>query len=172
MPDLSSSSIPRTGPPVSPEDLETFHYNRLATIASSSAWAHVDLLAFETIPRLDEAIAIRRALQRICSSHARKPAYASFVFPQGRRLPWPSRDDGPGAEEDMQQLLEEVVGDHGQGGPLPFDGVGINCTKPRYLRQLVERMTAALPAVRRKQSKPYLFVSGAGQGRRRDSDPC
>lgn len=165
MPDLSSSSRARSGPSVSPQDLEAFHRNRLATIASSSAWAYVDLLAFETIPRLDEAVAIRRALQRIFSTYARKPAYASFVFPRGQRLPWPSRDDGPGEEEDMQELLEEVLGDHGQGGPLPFDGVGINCTKPRYLKQLVERMTAALPAVHRKQGKPYLFVSGQGRGK-------
>lgn len=147
----------KSGAPVTIEELEAFHYDRLQTIASNDVWSHVDLIAFETIPRLDEAIAIRRALKRLFSSFQSKLSYASFVFPQGSRLPWP-RSPKKDEVEDMNELLEKVLGSDEQGRSSPLSGVGINCTKPKYLLNFVEDMTAALAHVQTHR-KPYLFVS-------------
>jgi homocysteine S-methyltransferase len=143
--------------PTSLQELQEFHYSRLHTIAASSAWVHIDVIAFETVPRLDEAIAIRNAMMQINASYPRKMAYISFVFPKGKHLPWPSRKD-ESDDEDMEHLLTAVLGDDEQGQRSPLDGVGINCTKPKYLASLVQNMTAALPLVKRER-KPYLFVS-------------
>jgi homocysteine S-methyltransferase len=58
----------------------------------------------------------------------------------------------------MKELLEVVLGKDKLGFPSPFDGVGVNCTKPKFLKKLVGDMTAALPQVSRTE-KSYLFVS-------------
>jgi hypothetical protein len=152
----------KDGPPVTLKDLEAFHYDRLRILASSPSWIHVDLIAFETIPRLDEAIAIRRALRRIFSVYKSKFSYASFVFPSGFHLPWPpaqqSEQSSDTKEEDMKRLLDEVLGDDEAGHSSPLNGVGINCTKPKFLAGLVKNMTSALINVKRVQ-RTYLFVS-------------
>lgn len=145
------------GRPVTMQDLENFHYTRLHTFASDSVWSHVDVVAFETIPRLDEAVAIRRALDRLYSVFPSKASYASFVFPKGNHLPWPvpSVDD---EAEDMEELLKAVVGVDEQGSASPLTGIGINCTKPKYLTRLVTEMTRALSQIE-TDTKPHLFVS-------------
>jgi homocysteine S-methyltransferase len=147
----------KAGPPVTMQDLEDFHYTRLHSIASNAAWSHVDLVAFETIPRLDEAIAIRRALHRLYAVFPSKASYASFVFPEGHHLPWPVQPIKDGTE-DMEKLLKTVVGVDEQGSPSPLTGIGINCTKPKYLTRLVAEMTTTLHRVK-MDSKPHLFVS-------------
>lgn len=127
-------------------------------MAVSPAWRHLDLLAFETLPRLDEASAIRKALARLYSHTAcpRKAAYASFVFPDGQRLPYPHKDAH--VKEDMIALIKATLG---QGQGAAFDGIGINCTKPRFLSSLVRQMSDAVDSVAASlpPSRPYLFVS-------------
>ncbi|UZJ52048.1 hypothetical protein CBS101457_001368 [Exobasidium rhododendri] len=145
------------GPAASLRDVEDFHYTRLRTIASSPVWSCVDVIAFETIPRLDEAAAIRNALQRLFREYTHKLSYTSFVFPKGLHLPWPVQENED-ADQDMAHLLEVVLGDDRSGQPSPLDGVGINCTKPRFLNRLVANMTSALAQVKRSE-KSYLFVS-------------
>ena len=155
------------GPPVSQEDMEEFHFFRIKTIASSPTWSFVDVIAFETIPRLDEAIAIRRALRRIFSLYPRRFSYASFVFPKGNHLPWPVQQD-ESKDQDMNELLDEVLGNDKEGHASPLSGVGINCTKPKFLNKLVKNMTFALPQVKREE-KPYLFVSGSDDVKKKES---
>lgn len=127
-------------------------------MAVTPAWHHLDLLAFETVPRLDEAGAIRNALARLYSHTAcpRKAAYVSFVFPDGQRLPYPRK--AAHVNEDMIALIKASLG---QGQGEAFDGIGINCTKPRFLSALVRRMSDAVESIAASlpASRPYLFVS-------------
>lgn len=147
----------KAGKAVTLQDLEDFHFTRLETLATSSEWTNIDLIAFETIPRLDEAIAIRKALDRIFATFPRKLSYASFVFPQGSHLPWPIPRDAAYIEN-MDTLVQQVVGVDEAGQVSPLMGIGINCTKPKFLSNLVKRLTVALTQAKTRH-KPYLFVS-------------
>ncbi|PWN47892.1 Homocysteine S-methyltransferase [Violaceomyces palustris] len=84
---------------VSIEKMEEFHYRNLVAYAEDpEVWASIGCLALETVPRLDEAVAFRRALRRLAKTFSdrgvqleRKPAYISFAFPDTLGLPWPPR---------------------------------------------------------------------------------
>lgn len=121
-------------------------------VAQSAAWNYIDLLAFETIPRLDEAHAIRDALQRLYQDTGceRKPAYVCFVFPNGEHLPFVAVKAQPSSIED---ILRATLG--------VFEGIGINCTKPHMLLPLVRKLNTGLQALRTDKAgaKPFLFVS-------------
>lgn len=113
----------------------------------------------------------------------RKAAYVSFVFPDGERLPWPmpSPTESKNSDADLREvedyaLVADTLGElrdeenqppQGQSQPWPLVGLGINCTKPQYIKPLVDRLTDALTTLRReigleKDAKgPYLFVSVA-----------
>ncbi|KAK2801803.1 hypothetical protein FQN51_005169 [Onygenales sp. PD_10] len=82
-------------------------------------------IAFETIPRLDEIRAVRRAVGEV---GVKTPFWISCVFPgEGGRLPW----DGCGVEEIVRAALGGL-----EGGEMPW-GVGVNCTKIEKVRGLV-----------------------------------
>lgn len=142
--------------PATLEDMIKFHYDRLEIIAAEpSIWSQVDLLAFETIPRLDEAEAIKQALDRLYTSAIQcqqKPAYISFVFPDGKRLPYPKQ----AVEEDEQKHFDEVA-----RCVKTFEGIGVNCTKPYFVPELVTKFTRAVETIRpeiQKENRPYLFL--------------
>lgn len=120
----------------------------------------MDLIGFETIPRLDEALAIRKALLRMFLSCTRKTSYISFVFPSGNGLPWPIMTEG---EESilMRQMKRAVLEPDEDGTQSPLSGIGINCTKPRYLPPLVKEMTSAMTHHTNslRKDRKYLFVS-------------
>ena len=76
--------------------LAAFHFSRLLVYArNNDVWSSIDLLAFETIPLITEAKAIRIAVARLedwlreatregkqtINSYRMKPWYISFVFP-------------------------------------------------------------------------------------------
>ena len=154
MPDAATAL--KSGTKVSQKNMEDFHYQRLEAVARHApSWECVDVIAFETIPRLDEAIAIRKALLRLFSKYDSKSTFASFVFPNGTNLPWPKE-----ASKDLSldAMLDKVIGTDEPGQASPFDGIGINCTKPWYLDDLVQRMTASLERCNVARS-PYLYVS-------------
>lgn len=150
--------------PASKEDMMNFHYSRLEILAREPLiWCQIDVLAFETIPRLDEAEAIKQALHRLYSSSSslqRKPAYISFVFPNGKQLPYPKGNE---AEQEIQKHIDEIVkcvlSTSSDG--VTFDGIGINCTKPYFLPDLVKRMTKSVKQISVGTGggkKPYLFL--------------
>lgn len=175
------------GSPSTAESLEQnlyqFHLDRLLAFTSDrQIWRKIDMIAFETLPRLDEASCIFRALQRlnILLSEKREthrpPAYMSFVFPgsdaqstspqdqEDCLLPLPS-DVAPAH---IRRTCADIAGEletAAKFGSWPLLGVGVNCTKPFRIAKIVRELRKALPAETSSFSsqtgKPVLFVSCA-----------
>lgn len=106
--------------------LVDFHRERLDVLAATGP----DLLAIETIPDVDEAA----ALVEVLADHPGIPAWLSFS----------AMDE---ARTCAGQPIEEAVAVAASSPSVV--AVGINCTDPRHVRALVERMRAvtALPIV-------------------------
>jgi homocysteine S-methyltransferase len=99
---------------VSIEHLMEFHKERLALIQQTEA----DIIAFETIPCLDEAIAIKNLL----AARPGKKAWVSFSCKDKIHL------CSGELFEDAVNLLndsKEIV------------GIGVNCTPPQYIESLI-----------------------------------
>jgi homocysteine S-methyltransferase len=118
---------------VSIEQLMDFHRPRLAVLAESGA----DLLACETIPCLDEGIALVRLLKEFPSVQA----WISFSCKNPEQV-----CDG-GAFADCAAL----AGESGQ-----VAAVGINCTDPRFIESLVTIASAVT-------DKPVLTYPNKGE---------
>ena len=103
---------------VSPGELADFHARRLELLAGSG----VDLLACETVPSGREAEVLIDLLSRM---EAGPRAWMTFSCADGARL----RDGTP---------VEEVAKLASGGGRVV--GVGVNCTAPRHLPELVRRI--------------------------------
>ncbi len=100
---------------VSITDLRTFHEERLAVFVNSQA----DIVAFETIPCLDEAIAIKELL----SQHSSKKAWVSFSCKDGKHL-----SSGELFADAVKLLADsnEII------------GIGVNCTAPQHIESLIK----------------------------------
>ncbi|KAL1954754.1 hypothetical protein VTO42DRAFT_754 [Malbranchea cinnamomea] len=118
------------------EELVQWHLERLRLFGDADVLRRVRYVAFETLPRLDELRAVRRAVH---AAGITVPFWVSCVFPDpegegeegketGLRLP-----DGSTVEQVVHAALAEM-GD----GAMPW-GVGINCTKVHKLPALVDR---------------------------------
>jgi homocysteine S-methyltransferase len=107
-------------------ELVDFHRERLDVLAASGP----DLLAIETIPDVDEAAAIVEVL----ADHPDLPAWLSFSADDGQRVC-------------AGQPIEEAVAVAASAGSVA--AVGVNCTDPRFVAELVGRVAAAgdLPIV-------------------------
>lgn len=149
------------------EDLVSFHLHRLRQAASSPAFFAMKVLAFETIPRLDEAEAICEALNVFTSEYTSSPrrygnspppAYLSFVFPPEakERLPWP-------AEQTSVDDIVKSITQKKREISWPIAGIGINCTKPWIMEEVVPKLTEAVRLQREANTeagdKLQLFVS-------------
>jgi homocysteine S-methyltransferase len=93
-------------------------------------WKSVDFVAFETLPRLDEVLAVRQVMERVnevVGEGKEKEFWISCVFPgEGNVLP-----DGSSVKEVVEAML-------GKGkGARPM-GVGINCTRVGKVEGLVK----------------------------------
>ncbi|KAN0063902.1 AdoMet-homocysteine methyltransferase [Thecaphora frezii] len=146
-------------------DLRAFHLRRLQTfVRDRSAWDAIGVVALETVPRTDEGIAFRLAMEDLAASLPQqqqaklKPYYVSYAFPDEFALPWPHKQcEGWGPEQrhadadrEMEELLYGLLAveieDQGEirEAKWPVSGVGINCTKPYLMAPLAQRMTRAL----------------------------
>lgn len=103
---------------VSRGELEHFHAERLEILADSG----VDLLACETLPSLREADVLLELLRDLTPS---PPAWMSFSCGDGGHL-----HDGTPVEEAARLA----------GGTDRVVAVGVNCTAPRYVPELVRRI--------------------------------
>ena len=101
--------------------LRDFHRERLEILDRSGA----DLLACETIPSLDEARVLKELLQT-----AETPAWVSFSCRDGRHI-----SDGTPVD-----VAAALFRDH----PNVF-AVGVNCTAPNHVLDLVRRIHGAVP---------------------------
>jgi len=118
---------------LSDRELEAFHRARLELLAGSGA----DLVAFETIPCLREA----RILADLLARHPGTTAWLSFSCRDGER----------NCEGESIAQCAAALRDHPQ-----ISAVGINCTAPRHVAQLLRRM-------RDETGKPLIAYPNAGQ---------
>ncbi|KAK5244287.1 AdoMet-homocysteine methyltransferase [Exophiala xenobiotica] len=127
------------------EDLYNFHMDRISTFTSSEEWKEIDLVAFETLPRIDEVRAARKVMLGVVD----KPYWISCVFPNDdQKLP-----DGSGFDELVSTMLK--------GEKSPW-AIGINCTKIHKIDGLVKSFEDA--ARRRTLQLPRLVVYPDGAG--------
>ena len=118
---------------VSSAELSDFHSSRIAQLDAGAA----DILACETIPSYDEAIALRDLL-----ADASSPAWISFSCRDGSRI-----NDGTS--------IEEAVGlfrDHPS-----VRAVGVNCSGPQHIASLIRKIRVALPEM------PILVYPNSGE---------
>ncbi len=100
---------------VSVKTLMEFHEERLVVLSNTQA----DILAFETIPCIEEALAIKELLKL----HPQKQAWISFSCKDGSHL------SSGELFEDAIKLLEDAD---------QIIGVGVNCTPPACILSLIQ----------------------------------
>ncbi|KAK7730602.1 AdoMet-homocysteine methyltransferase [Cytospora paraplurivora] len=112
------------------EKLLRWWAERLSLFAEAQVWERVAYVACETIPRLDEIKAVRRAIPAFTS----KPLWISCVFP--------AEGDGFPDGSSVRQVVRTILA---QDGPRaqPW-GIGINCTKLHKLQNLVAKYEEAV----------------------------
>ncbi len=115
-------------------ELMAFHRERLRVLAATAA----DLLAIETIPELDEAVAITRLLDEVPGT----PAWISFSCADGSHLR-------------SGELFEAAVA--AVAGSPAVVAVGVNCTAPEHVTSLV-RLARGVTA------KPIVAYPNSGEG--------
>ena len=120
------------------EDLVEFHRQRIAVLAESQA----DLLAFETLPSLEEARAIGEALK----AWPDLAAWFTFNCPDHRAVGMQVAHCEPlRACAELASSFPQTV------------AVGINCTQPKWLASLIPELRAA-------SDKPIVVYPNSGEG--------
>jgi homocysteine S-methyltransferase len=109
-------------------DLEAWHLERLGIFAEvSDIQKRVGYVALETIPRVDEIVAMRKALAAT-PTLSDLPYWTACLSPE-KDLKMP---DGNTIEAAVEAMLDPEV-----SSKLPW-GIGINCTKVDKLDQLLQ----------------------------------
>lgn len=136
------------------QSLEDWHCERIAMFWAS--YDKVDLVAYETIPRLDELRAVRIAANVNRHGNVYKPYWVSCVFPnQDKKLP-----DGSTIREIMQVLFEEKQWQDGVPMRKPW-AVGINCTKVQKLAGLIDEFEAVASDMAVELPRLVIYPNGA-----------
>jgi homocysteine S-methyltransferase len=133
----------------SEESLYQWHLERLRLFTEvEGLMSRVQMLALETIPRLDEIRAVRRAVH---AAGITVPFWISCVFPrEDNALP-----DGNAINDVVQAMMGAVP-----ESAAPW-GIGINCTKIHKLPSLIsefEASVAHMVSEGRLQSAPSLVL--------------
>ena len=120
------------------EELVEFHRERIAVLAESAA----DVLAFETLPSLEEATAIGKALE----PWPDLAAWFTFNCPDGR------------ASQLQVAHGESLRSCARLAASFPQTiAVGINCTQPVWITQLIAELKQA-------SNKPIVVYPNSGEG--------
>ena len=137
--------------PMTGSDLETFHSGRLLLFLDNpEVWNDIDLIAFETLPRLDEIQAVRQVAASI-PLDKRKPYWISLVFPG-------SNDSLPDGTSIAQAVTAMLSTEHEN---VPF-AIGINCTKVHKLHHLIIQFERAILDAGLAPPTLVLYPDGAG----------
>ena len=160
--------LDRVGTTVDPyeDHLAAFHLGRLDDFAQSPSFDQLGMIAFETVPMLREARAIRRAMgvfDEARGMQERKPFYISYVF-RGKdvdgavRYP-DSRESGYDFGVVVEHIVEATFGKLESTSAQP-GGIGINCTSPYHLPIIITELSHALSSRKTNPSceKPYLIL--------------
>jgi homocysteine S-methyltransferase len=116
------------------EALYAWHLERLRMFVEADGGSLVERLqyvAFETLPRLDEVRAVRRAIR---DSGITAPYWVACVFPGDEGV----LPDGSSIDDVVRAAVGPV-----EGGNVPW-GIGMNCTKIHKLPGLVEKFGVAV----------------------------
>jgi homocysteine S-methyltransferase len=133
--------------------LGLWHAQRMIGFESDQkTWDQIDLVAFETLPRIEEITAVRGSMQ-LLSGARRKLFWISCVFPNDEeKLP-----DGSDVTDVVKAMLEQPDPNTRQlwyaNSPV---AIGINCTKVRRLPSLIRSFEDA--AFHLKLLLPYLVI--------------
>ncbi len=119
-------------------DLVAFHCGRIAVLASAQGAQSPDLLAFETLPSLEEAHAIGSALK----NWPCLPAWFSFTCRDAERV---AHGELLGDCATVVARLPQTV------------AVGVNCTHPSLISRLIVELRAA-------SDKPVIVYPNSGEG--------
>ena len=121
--------------------LQAWHKKRLDVFTKDQqTWNLVDLVAFETIPLVNEIHAVRKAIsQAHASGTPNKKWYISCVFSRSKNLCLP---DGSPVNEVVRAMLQNDT----EGTLKPW-GIGINCTKIWKLTSLIQEFEAAVKQI-------------------------
>lgn len=161
--------------------LSSFHFTRLLIYATNpDIWDAIDLLAFETVPLLLEAIAIRKAMFRLeklfletgaslsQQDNWRKPWYISFVFPgpEGQFLQYKPMSESGILAKDAELLspqdLVQWVFSPADGLNVP-GGIGVNCTNIKFIPNIIDGYNQGVQNLGLKNSDaPWLIACPNG----------
>lgn len=119
-------------------ELVAFHRDRIAVLAAAEGAQAADLLAFETLPSLEEARAIGEALEE----WPELPVWFSFTC----------RANGCVAHGELLQHCAAIVSSFPQ-----TVAVGVNCTRPELIGELIAELRAA-------SEKPVIVYPNSGEG--------
>ena len=122
--------------------LYTFHLERLSVYASDSkTWSSVDLIIFETLPLLTEALAIRKAMYSLERErgYEAKPFLISFTMPSGK-LPQ-SLHASVEVLDTSEVFIRALEDDLYMSAPF---GIGVNCFNVRHIQPLLDALGLAL----------------------------
>lgn len=135
----------------SEESLYVWHLERLRMFVEAGVVGKLKFVAFETLPRLDEVRAVRRA---IADSGIQVPFWIACVFPREDQL----LPDGSSVGDVVNAALRPEL------GPVPW-GLGINCTKMHKLSGLVDSFGRAVKEVGGEVPCLVLYPDGTnGEG--------
>ena len=119
-------------------DLVAFHRQRITVLAAAQGKQRPDVLAFETLPSLEEARALAAALHDFPTL----PAWFSFTCREGGRV----------AHGDTLRACAQWV------ARLPQTaGIGVNCTRPGLIAELIAE-------IRGVWDGPVLVYPNSGEG--------
>ncbi|KAG6880341.1 hypothetical protein C0992_011092 [Termitomyces sp. T32_za158] len=149
------------------EALARFHLERLLVFARDlEIWGMIDIIAFETVPLVREAFAIRKAMHDLKSilvgegvDFVQKPWWISFVLPGGK-LPQRNNEGQCKTIQDIVHttFLAQMVSGNDKELPRPV-GIGINCTAPEFIPSLVHEYSHALKSLDiSSSSRPWLIL--------------
>ena len=144
--------------------LSTWHLLRLRHFHSTSPleFSKLSLLAFETVPLLTEAKAIRRAMTQFrIETQSTIPFYIAYVFPlidkstlQERiKFPDPSLSHLE-LEEQAPLIIETTFSNSSTEALVPADGIGFNCTSPLHSLSLTKTLTSSYSSFSSSSSSP------------------
>ncbi|KAG9039805.1 AdoMet-homocysteine methyltransferase [Tulasnella sp. JGI-2019a] len=151
--------------------LADFHLRRLLAFAEDDeTWDRIDCIAFESVPLVREARAIKRAVSQLEArlvgetvqhdQRRMKPWYISCNFhgPNGECTQ--ERWKG-GPRIDIGTLVHDVLGSSARSQVSPVAqpaGIGINCAEPKFISRLVKAMTEVVAGLSDVDNRPWLIV--------------
>jgi homocysteine S-methyltransferase len=139
-----------------PFALELWHTERMMAFeAHQKTWDNIDLVAFETLPLLNEIESVRGAMRRLSRP---KPFWISCVFPNDdEKLP-----DGSEVKSVVRAMLGRIPfpATSTASSPIPT-GIGMNCTKVQKLRSLINCFEDAAASMNTQLPHLVIYPDGA-----------